>query len=78
MNVTFKAAVAALVLTAAFARSVAAGPLEDALDAAQRGDYATAIRLWRPLADKGEADAQYILGSCTTRGRVLHGTMWLR
>ncbi len=62
MNITFKAAVAALVLTAAFARSVAAGPLEDALDAAQRGDYATAIRLWRPLADKGEIDAQYNLG----------------
>src|SRR5258706_120192 len=69
MNVTFKAAVAALVLTVAFARSVAAGPLEDALDAAQRGDYATAIRLWRPLADKGEADAQYNLGVMYDKGQ---------
>ena len=36
MNVTFKAAVAALILTVAFARSVAAGPLEDALEATER------------------------------------------
>src|SRR5229473_3381036 len=68
MNVTFKAAVA-LVLTVGFARSVAAGPLEDALDAAERRDYATAIRLWRPLADKGEVDAQYNLGVMYDKGQ---------
>src|SRR6266849_47583 len=68
MNVTFKAAVAALVLTVGFARSVAAGPLEDALDAAERRDYATAIRLWRPLADKGEVEAQYNLGVMYDQG----------
>src|SRR5215813_1146065 len=62
MNVTFKAAVAALILAVALARSVAAGPLEDALDAAERHDYATAIGLWRPLADQGEVDAQLNLG----------------
>jgi hypothetical protein len=28
----------------------------------KRGDYATAVRLIRPLADQGEADAQNILG----------------
>ena len=28
----------------------------------QRGDYATAIREWRPLAKQGVADAQYNLG----------------
>src|SRR5713226_6369422 len=68
MNVAFKAAVAALVLTVDFARSVA-GPLEDALDAAERRDYATAIGLWRPLADKGEVDAQYNLGVMYDRGQ---------
>src|SRR6266849_3269112 len=68
MNVTFKAAVAALVLTVGFARSVATGPLEDALDAAERSDYATAIRLWRPLADKGEVEAQYNLGGMYDNG----------
>ena len=68
MNVTFKAALAALVLTVGFARSVATGPLEDALDAAERSDYATAIRLWRPLADKGEVEAQYNLGVMYDQG----------
>ncbi len=28
----------------------------------QRGDYATAIREWRPLAKQGMADAQYKVG----------------
>jgi hypothetical protein len=27
-----------------------------------RGDYATALRLWRPLAEQGDADAQARLG----------------
>ena len=29
-----------------------AGPFEDGVAAAQKGDYATALRLWRPLADR--------------------------
>src|SRR5579862_7032168 len=37
-------------------------PFEDAVAAHERGDFATAIRLWRPLADQGNADAQYALG----------------
>ncbi len=28
----------------------------------QRGDYATAIRKWKPLAEQGHADAQFGLG----------------
>jgi hypothetical protein len=39
-----------------------AGPYEDAVAAFQRGDYATALRLWRPLADQGNSNAQYVLG----------------
>src|SRR5258707_764833 len=69
MNATFKAAVAALILAVGFARSVTGGPLEDALDAAERSDYATAIRLWRPLADKGEVEAQYNLGVMYDKGQ---------
>lgn len=30
--------------------------------AAQRGDYATALRQWRPLAERGHAAAQFNLG----------------
>ena len=32
------------------------------LDAYDRGDYATALREWRPLAEQGNADAQFYLG----------------
>jgi uncharacterized protein len=39
-----------------------AGPFEDGLAVYQRGDYATALRLWRPLAEQGGAEAQYNLG----------------
>jgi TPR repeat protein len=39
-----------------------AGPLETALSAALRGDYATALGLWRPLAEQGSARAQRNLG----------------
>lgn len=39
-----------------------AGPLEDAQAAYERKDYATALRVWRPLAEQGDAQAQYNLG----------------
>ena len=41
----------------------AAGPLEDAAAADDKGDYATALHLLRPLADQGNAQAQFKLGS---------------
>jgi uncharacterized protein len=46
-----------------------AGQLEDGLAAAQRGDFAAAIELWRPLANKGDADALYNLGMAYCGGR---------
>jgi uncharacterized protein len=49
-----------------------AGPFEDALAAAQSGDYATANWLLRPLADQGDAIAQYDLGFMYDAG---HGVM---
>jgi hypothetical protein len=55
MNRTFKAAVAALTLAVSFAGAVAAGPLEDGVAAYWQGDYATALRLIRPTAGKGNA-----------------------
>ena len=41
---------------------------ERGLEAAQRGDYATALKEWRPLAEQGDADAQYNLGVMYRRG----------
>jgi len=49
MNRTFKAAVAALIFAVGFAGLVVAGPFEDAVAAYNKGDYATALRLLRPL-----------------------------
>src|SRR3974390_1480631 len=40
----------------------AAGPLEEADAAMKKRDYAAAARLVRPLAQQGDANAQYILG----------------
>ena len=42
--------------------SVQAGQLEDGLAAYRRQDYDTAMRLLRPLAEKGKSNAQYDVG----------------
>ena len=62
MNLTLKHVVAAIILVLGFAAPAAAGPLEDADAAISRRDYATAVRLVRPLAEQGDANAQYNLG----------------
>jgi len=48
-----------------------AGPFEDAVAAYNKGDYATALRLWRPLAEQGNADAQSNLGTMYYKGQGL-------
>lgn len=42
--------------------TAAAGSIEDGQGAYDRGDYATALQLLRPLAEHGDAHAQYLLG----------------
>jgi TPR repeat protein len=49
-------------LASALSRAAFAGPLKDANAALERGDYATAYTLARPLADRGLAVAQLVLG----------------
>jgi S1-C subfamily serine protease len=46
-----------------------AGPIEDARNALYRGDYKTAIGIWTPLAEKGDARAQVNLGWMYAEGR---------
>jgi len=46
-----------------------AGPLEEGDDAFQRGDYATALRVWRPRAEQGYAAAQIHLGFMYATGQ---------
>ncbi len=45
----------AVLLLAALAGTAVAGPYEDAASAYERGDYATALREFRVLAEQGSA-----------------------
>jgi TPR repeat protein len=56
------AATLAVVGALLFSAGSAWADLEDAGAAYDRGDYETAIREYRPLAEKGEASAQVQLG----------------
>ena len=60
MGDLIKAVSVALILPGGLVVPVAAGPLEDATAAYERGDYATALQIIRPLADQGHAEAQYL------------------
>lgn len=45
-----------------------AGPLEDGIAAYNRGDPKTALKLWQPLADAGNPDAQVNIGVLHANG----------
>jgi TPR repeat protein len=45
-----------------------AGPWEDGMAAYNRGDYVPAFRLFRPLAEQGNAKAQKVLGIMFHKG----------
>jgi TPR repeat protein len=62
VKLSFMRIIAAILLMLSLAAPVAAGPLEDADAAMRRHDYKTALRLIRPLAEQGDANAQYNLG----------------
>ena len=83
MSQKINAAIAAIVLVSAFAAPVAAGTFEDAVDAHARGDYAKALRLIRPLANDGDAAAQFNLGVMYLTGRGVQqdysaAALWFR
>jgi hypothetical protein len=46
-----------------------AGPIEDADAAYARGDYATALKFYRPLAEAGVYSAQFVLAEMCATGR---------
>jgi TPR repeat protein len=49
--------------------SATAGPLEDGEAAYKRSDFATALQLFRPLAEQGNAEAQNSLGAMYQYGQ---------
>ena len=58
-----------LLLALVLSEPVLAGPLEDANAAYGKENYATALRLFRPLADQGDASAQDYLGFMYQHGQ---------
>jgi TPR repeat protein len=61
--------IAAIAIAAATASlPLAAGPLEDGMTAFNEKDYVTALKLWRPLAEQGNAAAQYQVGVMYAEG----------
>ncbi len=58
-----------LVAVALFVGSIMAhgADFDAGYKAYQRGDYATALRIFRQLADQGDAKAQYNLGAPCTK-----------
>ena len=66
-----------------FSFPLIAKPADDARVAFVRGEYAIALRVWRDLAAKGNAEAQYFLGSMYGTGRgvtkdYVEAARWIR
>jgi len=68
MKLMLKQMLATNILVFGFAVPVAAGSLEDGRAAYEHRDFAIAERLFRPLAEQGNANAQYNLGVMYFKG----------
>ena len=60
---------AASIWLASLAAPLSAQSVKAGIDAWQKADYAAAVAIWRPLAEKGDADAQFNLGQAYRLGR---------
>ena len=65
------------------AQPAVAGQFEDGQTAYDRGEYATALQLWQPLADQGVAQAQFNVGEIYLDGKGVptnetEGLKWLQ
>ena len=69
MTMRIRSLAGALALVAAVAVPAAAGPLEEGVDAYRAKAYTKAVDLWRPLAEQGDAVAQYRLGTLYAEGK---------
>ena len=63
------AGLVAAVLMAVAATPLAAQSVKAGIEAWQKADYADAVAIWRPLAEKGDADAAFNLGQAYRLGR---------
>lgn len=68
MKKTIKVVLIAVAFVVCLTGGATAGPLDEGLAAYNRADYATALRLWRPLAEQGDAGAQGLIASMYYNG----------
>jgi hypothetical protein len=78
-----RAAVTESLMLVVIAGAVVAGPIEDGEAARDRKDYATALRLFRSLAEQGDPTAQEHLGVMYENGQGLpqdyaEAVLWYR
>jgi len=72
----------AIILALSFAEPVASGPFEDGVAAHKQQHYVTAMKLWRPLAEAGNPEAQANIGVLyrdaqgVPAGRSVEAYMW--
>jgi TPR repeat protein len=67
--VRLSACLAAVMLAFGVCAGALADPIEQGAAAYARGDYATAVRLWRPMAEQGIADAQLNMATLYEHGQ---------
>lgn len=77
-----KGLASAAVLIGAAAPPLVQHRVKSGIDAWQRGDYAAAVAIWRPLAKEGDADAEFDLGQAYRLGRgvpvdLAQAQLWL-
>jgi hypothetical protein len=73
----------AAALIGAVASPLSAQSVKAGIEAWQRGEYAAAVEAWRPLAEKGDADAEFNLGQAYRLGRgvptnIAAATTWFQ
>ena len=59
----------AAIMFAAVSAPLSAQSVEEGVEAWQQGNYAEAVAMWQPLAEGGDADAQYNLAQAYRIGR---------
>jgi cell division septation protein DedD len=69
MQMTGRHILVAAAVAAMLGSSPALADVKKGVSAWQAGDYPGAVREWRPLADKGDADAQFNMGQAYKLGR---------
>ena len=65
----FGALLTAALMQWAMTGATLAGSFDDATAAADKGDYATALKLFRALAERGDSGAQYAIGRMYAKGQ---------